>query len=154
VVNGERSKTSTPPNLPLQRGGERYGYMRLVPLFVGVATIVACAFVAFAQEDGFQVPDEKNTYVVTHNLKGLECVKGVGGPAQCAVANDSADEGGYPWTLVKCRMGDKSVNRFAWSLDRNENIKIFEAPTALVSQAKLYKINVRLGRKCMKRGKE
>lgn len=120
---------------------------------IAVCLMLVFSASAFAQEGGSQVSNQKNTYIVTHDLKGLECVKGVGGSSQCAVANESADEGGYPWTLVKCRLGDKSMRRLAWSLDRNEKINIFEAPTALVSQAKLYKINVRLGRECMKRGK-
>jgi len=131
--------------------------MKFIPRWIVCLSIIAiccvCSSAAIAQEDGFQVPDTTNTYVVTHDIKGLQCVKGVGGPSQCAIANESADEGGYPWTTVKCRMGDKSVNRFAWSLDRNERVGIFEAPTALVSQAKFYKINVRLGRTCLKRGK-
>ena len=131
--------------------------MKFATRWIVCLSIVAsfCLFssAAMAQEGGFQVPDTKNTYVVTHDIRGLQCVKGVGGPSQCAIANESADEGGYPWTEVKCRMGDKTVNRFAWSLDRNERVGIFEAPTALVSQAKFYKINVRLGRTCVKRDK-
>lgn len=118
-----------------------------------IAACCVCSSAAMAQDGDFQVPDTKNTYVVTHDIRGLECVKGVGGPKQCAVTSQSADEGGYPWTEVKCRMGDMTVDKFAWSLDRNEPIGIFEAPPALVSQAKLYKVNVRLGRTCMKRGK-
>lgn len=131
--------------------------MKFIPRLVVCLSVVAgyCLFSSgvVAQERGFHVPDASNTYVVTHDVRGLECVKGVGGPKQCAVTNQSADEGGYPWTEVKCRPGDMTVDRFAWSLDRNEPIGIFEAPPALVSQAKLYTVNVRLGRTCMKSGK-
>lgn len=131
--------------------------MKFAPRWIVCLSIVAgyCLFssAAIAQEDGFQVPSTNNTYVVTHDLRGLECVKGVGGPKQCAVTSQSANEGGYPWTTVKCRPGDMTVNKFAWSLDNNEPLGIFEAPPALVSQAKLYTVNARLGRTCMKRGK-
>lgn len=126
--------------------------VRLVVCLLIVAGYSLCSPAAQAQEDAFQVPASHNTYVVTYDLRSLACVTGVGTPTNCAVTNQAADEGGYPWTKLKCRMGDITVNRFAWSLDSNEPIDIFEAPPALVSKAKFYKINVRLGRTCMKSG--
>lgn len=105
---------------------------------------------ANAQVDSFQLPADENTYVVTYDLRGLECVQDVGGVDGCAVTNQAADEGGYPWTKVNCRPGDVSVDTFAWSLDNNKPMNIFEAPASLIVSAKLYKINVRLGRTCMK----
>lgn len=102
-------------------------------------------------ERGFKLlPTEKNTYNVTFDLRGLLCVKDVGTPTQCGVPNQSADEGGYPWTKVKCRKGDRSVSTFAWSLDQNRPMGIFEAPPALVTGAQTYTVNVRLGRVCQK----
>jgi hypothetical protein len=105
---------------------------------------------ALGQGEGFQVPSDNNTYVVTYDLHGLRCVQGVGTPTQCAVENQAADEGGYPWTKVKCKPGDQSVHTFAWSLSNNQAVGIFEAPPALISSAKIYRIDVRLGRTCMK----
>ena len=122
----------------------------LVGIMMMVLGSVGYAGEALGQE-GFQVPADHNTYVVHHDLRGLRCVKGVGTPTQCAVENQAADEGGYPWTKVKCKPGDQSVHTFAWSLSNNQAVYIFEAPPALISGAKTYKINVRLGRTCMKR---
>ena len=128
--------------------------MRSFLVWLGCFVLVAVGFGlasdSFAQQGVFQVPADHNTYIVTYDLRGLRCVKGVGTPSQCAVENQAADEGGYPWTKVKCKPGDKTVNRFAWSLDNNEAMGIFEAPPALISDAKTYKINVRLGRTCLK----
>ncbi len=104
-----------------------------------------------ARVKGFQLPAEENTYVVTYNLKGLRCVKDLGTPTQCAVTNSSADEGGYPWTKVKCRQGDPGVSTFAWSLDLNKPMGIYEAPPSLTTDAETYTVNVRLGRVCMKK---
>ncbi|MFA4873783.1 MAG: hypothetical protein WC956_03225 [bacterium] len=99
---------------------------------------------------GFQtLPTIKNTYVVTYDLRGIPCVQGVGTPTRCAVTYQSADEGGYPWTKVKCRTGDRSVSTFAWSLDSNSAMAIFEAPPAMITGAKTYAMNVRLGRVCL-----
>jgi hypothetical protein len=109
---------------------------------------------AWAQgDDQFQVPADKNTYIVTYNLRGLECVQDIGTPTQCAVANQSADEGGYPWTKVKCRGSDASISTFAWSLDLNQPMDIYEAPPSLTTSAKTSAVNVRLGRVCMRSGK-
>lgn len=99
----------------------------------------------------FDLPKDENTYIVTYNLRGLQCVKDVGTATQCAVTNPSADEGGYPWTKVQCRPGDASVSTFAWSLDYNKPMGIFEAPTQLITYSNTYPINVRLGRVCMKK---
>jgi hypothetical protein len=77
----------------------------------------------------------------------------VGTPTQCAVPNQAADEGGYPWTKVKCKQGDVGISNFAWSLDNNQPMGIFEAPPSLVTSAKTYSVNVRLGRVCMRSGK-
>ena len=96
------------------------------------------------------LPAEHNTYTVTFDLHNLECVKNVGTAGQCAVTNQSADEGGYPWTKVKCRAGDRSVTTFAWSLKENRPVSIFEAPPALSTSPNLYPMDVRLGRTCMK----
>jgi len=114
---------------------------------------------AWGQDDqggqvrGFQLPADENTYVVTYNLRGLTCVQDVGTPTQCAVPNQAADEGGYPWTKVKCKQGDVGISNFAWSLDNNQPMGIFEAPPSLVTSAKTYSVNVRLGRVCMRSGK-
>ena len=128
--------------------------MRSLLFGLGCITLIVAGFGiasdSFAQGGGFQMPADHNTYVVTYDLRGLRCVKGVGTPSQCAVENQAADEGGYPWTKVKCKPGDKTVNKFAWSLDNNEAMGIFEAPTALLSDAKTYTINVRFGRTCLK----
>lgn len=108
---------------------------------------------AHAQMNDFQMmPADENTYVVTYNLHGLQCVKDVGTPTQCAVTNQAADEGGYPWTKVKCRPGDISVSTFAWSLDLNQPMGIFEAPAPLIPSANTYNVSARLGRVCMKSG--
>lgn len=108
---------------------------------------------AWAQDDERAAPANENTYVVTYNLKGLQCVKDIGTPTQCAVANQSADEGGYPWTKVKCRGGDASIQTFAWSLDLNQPMDIYEAPPSLTTSAVMTTVNVRLGRVCMRSGK-
>lgn len=100
---------------------------------------------------GFQFqPTVKNTYVVTYDLRKLLCVKEVGSANSCAVTNRDADEGGYPWTLVKCRGGDKTVNTFARSLDNDAAVSIFEAPPSLTSAVAMRPLNVRLGRVCLK----
>ncbi len=122
----------------------------VVFIIVMILGAVGYAGEAFAQVGEFQVPSDHNTYVVHYDMRGLRCVKGVGTPTQCAVENQAADEGGYPWTKVKCKPGDQSVHTFAWSLSNNQAVNIFEAPPALISGAKTYKINVRLGRTCMK----
>ena len=93
---------------------------------------------------------ENDTYTASHVIKGLECVKDVGGPDECAVPYPSADEGGYPWTTVNCRSGDTRVSTSSWSLGSGRPIRIFEAPAALSYAPKSYSIDVRLVRTCMK----
>jgi len=117
---------------------------------IGAGSIFATA--VLAQAENIQMPANENTYIVTYDLRGLQCVQDVGTPDHCAVTNQSADEGGYPWTKVKCKSGDIGVTTFAWSLDDNRPMYIFEAPPALISNAKTYTVNVRLGRTCMKSG--
>ena len=95
---------------------------------------------------------ENDTYTASHVIKGLECVKDVGGPDECAVPYPSADEGGYPWTTVNCRAGDTSVSTSARSLGSGRPVRIFEAPAALSYAPKSYAIDVRLTRTCMKAG--
>ena len=129
---------------------------KIICLSICLAFIVAghlFSASAQAQMDDFQMmPAEHNTYVVTYTLRGLKCVQGVGTATQCGVTNPSADEGGYPWTKVKCRPSDASVSTFAWSLDLNQPMGIFEAPPSISTSAETYTVNVRLGRVCMKSG--
>lgn len=100
---------------------------------------------------GFQyAPSPDNTYIVTYDLRGLQCVNGASTPDQCAVPNQDADEGGYPWTKVKCGKGDRSVHVFAWSIDRNQALGVFEAPPQLIPSASTYKVNARIGRVCLR----
>ena len=122
-------------------------------LFASILAVAAALFVSGEAPAQFEVESvESDTYLVTHDLKGLECVKDVGTPGECAVPYPSADEGGYPWTTVKCRAGDTSVSTSAWSMGSNRPVRIFEAPAALSYAPKTYAIDVRLSRKCMKAG--
>jgi hypothetical protein len=121
--------------------------------FALIAACLVFSTAALAQVGDFQMaPTDENTYLVTYDLSNLECVSDVGTAYQCAVTNQAADEGGYPWTKVKCRRGDISVNTFAWSHDNNRPLIIFEAPPALASSPNTYKVNVRLSRVCMMSG--
>jgi hypothetical protein len=102
-------------------------------------------------QQGFQIsPTVTNTYIVTTDVRGLKCVVGVGSTDACAVVSQTADEGGAPWNRLKCRAGDSSVSTFAWSIDKNKAISVFEAPPALANGSQTRAINVRLGRVCMK----
>ena len=101
---------------------------------------------------GFQIlPTIDNTYVVTHDLRGLLCLADVGTQNSCAIIRPEGNST-YPWDKVQCKRSDPSVSTFAWSLDNNRAVSIFDAPPALTMGAKTYGINVRLGRVCMKPG--
>jgi hypothetical protein len=97
------------------------------------------------------LPTKKNTYVVTRDLRGLQCVTGVGDKNSCAVIRGAAVGNDYPWDSVKCRPGDSSVGTYASLLDNNRAVNIFAAPPALMTSADTYTINVRLGRVCLKK---
>lgn len=118
-------------------------------IFIAISVVLLLDFSAAASAQIGQVREEK-TYDVEKVVKGLRCVKGVGSQNRCAVANQDADEGGYPWSLVKCKPGDDAVKNFAWSLKDNSPVHIFEAPPALVTGAEFYTMDVRLGRTCLK----
>jgi len=117
-------------------------------IVLAISVLVLLGFSASASAQVGEVREVK-TYDVTHELRGLKCVKGVGSANRCAVSNQDADEGGYPWTFVKCRPGDEAIRSFAWSLKDNSLVYIFEAPPALVTGAEYYTMDVRLGRTCM-----
>ncbi len=102
---------------------------------------------------GFKIQQTAtNTYTVTQELRGLQCVKGVGSEASCAITHRSDGGEGYPWTLLKCKAGDASIRTFARSLDNRREINIFDAPPSLVSSVETYGIDVRLSRVCKRPG--
>jgi hypothetical protein len=102
-------------------------------------------------EQGFQyIKTPDSTYTATAPLRGLSCVVGVGSESACAVTFSSADEGGYPWTLVKCHPGDVSLKTFATLLEGKQQVQIFEAPPQLSARAQTRSINVKLVRVCRK----
>jgi hypothetical protein len=121
--------------------------MKNIVLAMSVLALLGFCASVFAQIGEVR---EVKTYEVKKELKGLMCVKGVGNQNRCAVANQDANEGGYPWSLVKCKPGDDAVGNMAWSLKDNSPVQIFEAPPALVTGAQYYTLDVRLIRTCMK----
>lgn len=96
------------------------------------------------------LPTKKDTYVVTRDLRGLQCVTGVGDKNSCAVIRGAAVGKDYPWDTVNCRSGDSSVGTYASLLDNKRPVNIFAAPPALMTSADTYTIDVRLGRVCLK----
>lgn len=98
---------------------------------IAVGVLMLATITAHAQVGVPEVVGDPNTYTVSYTLDDLACVSGVGSPDECAVPNETANEGGYPWTLVKCKEGDATLSMSAWSLMRNAPLRIFEAPVAL-----------------------
>ena len=121
--------------------------LRLCCCLALIAAAMALPCTVCAQFE--MLPSDENTYVVHADLRGLRCVEGVGTATSCAVPDPTTDEGGYPWTKVQCRKGDRSVGTFAWSLDEHRSVAIFEAPAALSFSPTYRTINVRLGRTCL-----
>jgi len=97
------------------------------------------------------LPTQKNTYVVTRNLRGLKCVVGVGDKNSCAVIRGPSVGKDYPWDTLKCRSGDSSVGTYASYLDNKRQVYIFAAPPALMTSANTNTINVQLGRVCLRK---